>query len=203
MKKFVLIIVISISTYAFSQQHEMTQNPLIKAGVGVFIPQGKLTKYIGISPYFELSLDIPLFNKDIFGVSAQFVIPNQQDEFNYERTTDTIRAKSTLIANITLNLKKIFFDSPKKRLSLNFGIGASSIQTDARNPYYTGEENQDKYEMVSSLLLNPSVEFTKKLKYYNEITIAIGAQYSPYKIEGAIQENIGGFAIIPKFIYKF
>ncbi|CAM1372152.1 hypothetical protein [Tenacibaculum xiamenense] len=203
MKKLILIIGLMFSVGTFSQEREFYRSPSIKGGTGIFIPQGKLTKYFGVSPYFEITVDIPFFNRDILGISVQCAVPRQKDNFTYIRTIDTIKTRSTFMLNLVANLKKRVIETSKKRLDLNFGIGVSGIQTDARNPDFSGEKSQNKYEMVSSLLINPSIEFTKKMKSSNELTFAFGLQYSPYKIEGAIQEDIGGLALIPKLIYLF
>ncbi|QTD38605.1 hypothetical protein JL193_04825 [Polaribacter batillariae] len=205
MKKIILFgLILIVSININSQENNLfEENPKIKAGVGLFIPQGELTKYFGTSPYFEISSDFPFFKKDIFGIGLQFAVPTQKKEFTYRRTIDTLKAKSTFMANIVFYLKKNILEKSKTVINFRFGIGASGIQTNARNPFYTGKEDEDKYEMISSILMNPSLEFVKKLKNKTELTIALGAQYSPYKIEGAVKEDIGSFAITPKMLFTF
>lgn len=187
-----------------SQENNLFEDgPKIKTGIGLFIPQGELSKYFGISPYFEISSDFPFFRRDIFGIGFQFAVPTQKEEFTYQRAIDTLKAKSTFMANIVFYLRKNILEKPKTVINFRLGVGASGIQTNARNPFYSGKEDEDKYEMISSLLINPSLEIVKKLKNKSELIFAIGAQYSPYKIEGAVKEDIGSFAIIPKILFTF
>ena len=65
------------------------------------------------------------------------------------------------------------------------------ITTDARNPFYSGQEGENKYETVTAILFAPGFEYKHK---FNE-----DAQF----IVGAVRENIGGLALVPKIAYIF
>ncbi|WP_299338489.1 hypothetical protein [uncultured Psychroserpens sp.] len=175
----------------------------VNFGTGVFIPQGKLQRYFGNAPLFELNANFPLKKgKSIDGV-FQFVIPNQQDDFLYLRTIDTVQAKSTLMFNLFLRFKKSMYNSQKSKVDFGLGIGASTITTDARNPFYSGEDDENKYELITAFLLMPGVELKHKFSEHTEFTFSFDLQYSPYKIEGALREDIGTLALIPKISYRF
>lgn len=204
MKQFILItsFLATFLTNAQTQKEEF--NTRIKAGTGVFIPQGKLQDFLGTSPYFEVSLDASFFGHDNFGFSLQFVVPNQQKDFLYETIyNETENVKATYMANILFNFRKRFSETEKSAFEFRLGFGASGLQTDLRNPRYSGNKDENKYEMISSFLLNPNIEYIRKFKNKTALNFAIGLHYSPYKVEGAVQEDIGGLGIIPKITYTF
>jgi len=175
----------------------------ISLGGGVFMPLGNLTQYFGTAPYFDLTMDYKLRGQKSIGFTMQFVIPNQKDDFLYRRTIDTIQAKSTMMFNIMGDFKKTIATSEKGYLSLKMGIGASIITTDARNPFYSGEEGESKYETVSAILFAPGLEYRHKFKEHAEFVVGLSMHYAPYKVEGAVRENIGGLALVPKIAYIF
>ncbi len=175
----------------------------IQFGAGLFVPQGQLQNYFGTAPLFELNANFPLKKgRSIDGV-LQLVIPNQQDDFAYLRTIDTVQAKSTLMFNAFLRLKKHIHHSQDSKVNLGLGIGASTISTNARNPFYDGKDDENKYELITAFLLMPGVEWSHKFSKNNELIFSFEVQYSPYKIEGALREDIGGVALIPKLSYRF
>lgn len=189
---------------ACAQNQQEDFLPTIKFGAGIFIPQENLKNYFGVSPYFEINVQVPFFKKDNFGFSFQFVIPNQQKNFSYITVHNEIeKTKATYIANIVFNFRKSIFKTEKSAFEFMLGVGASGLQTDLRNPRYSGHKDENKYEMIDAFLLNPSLNYNKIFKDKTELSFAFGIQYSPYKIEGAVQENIGGFAFIPKLLFTF
>lgn len=202
MKRFILITSLLIPFLINAQEN--SENARIKAGTGIFIPQGKLKNFLGTSPYFEVSVDAQLFERDNFGFSLQFIIPNQQKDFLYQNIyNETENAKATYIVNILFNFRKRFAETQKSAFEFRFGFGASGLQTNLRNPRYSGNSNEDKYEMIGAFLFNPNIEYTRKLKDKTALNFALGLHYSPYKIEGALQEDIGGLGIVPKITYTF
>jgi hypothetical protein len=133
----------------------------------------------------------------------QVVIPNQKDDFIYRRTIDTIQVKSTMMVNFIVDFKKNLHTSTKGNLELKLGLGVSGITTDARNPFYSGEEGEEKYEIVGAILFSTGLEYRYEFNEDAKITIGVSMQYAPYKVEGAVRKNIGGLAFIPKIAYVF
>ncbi|WP_281846842.1 hypothetical protein [Olleya namhaensis] len=175
-----------------------------KIGGGVLLPQGKLQDYFGPSPVLELSLDFPVTKTKSLELALQFVIPDQKQSFLFVRTTDTIQAKASFMFNPMLRFKKNLSQNVNSQLHLSLGVGASVIKTDARNPFYTGDnQDSEKYEVVTAFLMAPALDFVKKFRSNEELTFSLGLNYSPYKIEGALQENIGGISLIPRIRYSF
>jgi hypothetical protein len=175
-----------------------------KIGGGVLLPQGKLQDYFGPSPVLELSLDFPVTKTKSLELALQFVIPDQKQSFLFVRTMDTIQAKASFMFNPMLRFKKNLSQNVNSQLHLSLGVGASVIKTDARNPFYTGD-NQDieKYEVVTAFLIAPGLDYVKTFRSNEALTFSLGLNYSPYKIEGALQENIGGISLIPRIRYSF
>ena len=175
-----------------------------KIGGGMLIPQGELRKHFGLSPLVELSLDFPVTDTKSLELALQFAIPEQKQEFEYARLTDTVKTKATFLFNPMLRFKKNFAKSDSNKLLLGLGLGASVITTDARNTdFLDNSEDRNKYEVIAAFLISPSLDYAKTFKNNNEFTFSIGLNYSPYKIEGALQEDIGSIAITPRILYSF
>ncbi|MFQ3239390.1 MAG: hypothetical protein ACI9NI_001692 [Olleya marilimosa] len=175
-----------------------------KIGGGVILPQGKLKNYFGVSPLIQLSLDFPVTNKKSLELALQFVVPDQKQSFKYVRALDTIPAKAAFMFNPMLKFKKNLSQNVNSQLHVSFGIGASIIKTDARNPFYTGDnDTEEKYEVITAFLMSPTLDYVKKFRNNEELTFSLGLNYAPYKIEGAVQENVGSVYITPKILYSF
>lgn len=202
----ILIIILTINiTLAQndSDGYDPFNNATVAIGGGIFMPQGNLSTYFGTAPFFEISGNFPLKRKRAVGATLQIVIPNQKDDFLYRRTIDTIQVKSTMMVNFTLDFKKTIRSFGKGNLNLKLGIGASGITTDARNPFYSGQEGEEKYEIVGAILFSPGLEYKHEFNENTKFIIGVSMNYAPYKIEGAVRENIGGLAFVPKITYVF
>ena len=175
----------------------------VNGGAGLFIAQGRLNAYFGLAPVIEIDVNFPIKEKTSIDLGFQFVIPNQKESFTYIRTIDTLQVKSQYMFNFFARYKKRIKQNSKSNININIGLGVSTIATDARNPFFEGEKDQKKYEMVGSLLLLPGLEYKYKFSKNAEFIFGLDLQYSPYKIEGALRENIGAVALIPKILYKF
>jgi hypothetical protein len=202
----IVLFVFAMSTIQ-SQNDSSAFNPFDNAtfaiGGGVFMPQGKLSTYFGTAPFLEVSGNFPLRKKRAIGLTLQVVIPNQKDDFLYRRTIDTIQVKSTMMLNFTVDFKKSLHTSTKGNLELKLGLGVSGITTDARNPFYSGEDGEEKYEIVSSVLFSPGLEYQYEFNEDSKFIIGVSVNYAPYKVEGAVREDIGGLAFVPKIAYVF
>lgn len=219
-KKITLSIFIFLGTtlFVFSQKDSITtyhkntyKDPLreyfkkvdFRIGGGVLIPQSGLKDFFGNSPMIELGAVFPLKRKKSLELAVQFVIPNQKKSFQYITVLDTINAKATFIFNPMLRFRKHLVSNYKSDLNISLGIGASILQTNARNPFYEGKKDDNKYEIVTAFLASPGIEYTHKFANKEHISIGLSFQYSPYKIEGALQEDIGSFFYVPRIAYRF
>ncbi|WP_431110060.1 hypothetical protein [Winogradskyella poriferorum] len=175
-----------------------------KIGGGIYIPQGDLKKYFGSSPLVELSLDFPVTETKSLELAVQFIIPEQRQAFEYVRLTDSVETKATFLFNPMIRFKKNFSKSESSKVLFGLALGASVVTTDARNTdFFDMSEDRSKYEIISALLISPSLDYVKAFKNNNEFTLSVGLNYSPYKIEGALQEDIGRIAITPRILYSF
>ena len=197
-----------IDSLAMPQQdhlyYEDPWTPEFSLGVGVFIPQGRLNQYIKPSPVINLELDFPTRRSKSLDIVIQLVIPNQGDDFLYRRTIDTLAAKSTFLANYYVRFNKnLLPETVSQKLELSLGLGASTIVTDARNPFYEGAEGQNKYENVTTILVAPGIKW--EFEPYDDTLLSLGLDlnYMPYRIEGALEERIGSLALIPRLTYRF
>ncbi|WP_394750848.1 hypothetical protein [Spongiimicrobium salis] len=173
-----------------------------RIGTGVLIPQQGREEFFGISPMLETSALLPLKRKKAVEFVLQFAIPTQKEAFVYQRTIDTVNAKATLLINGMFRFKKALISKDKTGFNIGLGIGISNITTNARNPFYTGDEDEKKYENITAILFAPNLEWEHRFLSH-EIAISIGLQYAPYKVEGALREDIGEFFYVPKISYRF
>ncbi|EDP94241.1 hypothetical protein U8527_07420 [Kordia algicida OT-1] len=208
MKQLISLLIITLTIIGMKAQNNSDgfdpfNNATVSIGGGVFMPQGNLSTYFGTAPFFEISGNFPLKRKKAIGATLQIVIPNQKDDFLYRRTIDTIQVKSTMMVNFTLDFKKTIRSFTKGNVDLKLGIGASGITTDARNPFYSGEEGESKYEIVGAILFSPGLEYKHEFNEDTKFIIGVSMHYAPYKVEGAVRENIGGLAFVPKITYVF
>jgi len=188
--------------YSKQQNYEYKNPFTFKIGTGVLLPQNTLKEYFGISPIVELEISIRISKKKSVGLSLQTIIPNQKESFKYIRDIDTIQAKATVIMNPLLRFKRHLVKTTRSDLNIQFGIGASIIQTNARNPYYEGNEKQNKYESITSFLATTGIEYSYSING-EEFFIGFDIQYAPYRVEGALREDIGTYFYVPKISYKF
>lgn len=186
-----------------SDKFDPLNNTTFAIGGGVFMPQGKLANYFGTAPFLELSGNLLLRRKRAIGLTLQVVIPNQKDDFLYRRTIDTIQVKSTMMLNFTVDFKKSIYTSATGNLELKLGLGVSAITTDARNPFYSGEEGEEKYETISSVLFSPGLDYRHQFNPNSTFVVGLSINYAPYKVEGAVREDIGALAFVPKITYVF
>jgi hypothetical protein len=170
---------------------------------GVFIPQGQLQRYFGVSPVIEFNFNLPINPKKSIDIVGQFIIPSQTEKFTFIRTIDTVQAKSQFMFNFFAKFNKSLKMTETSQLKAFLGIGVSTISTDARNPFYSGEEGEFKYEFISALLIAPGIDYTFRMSKNSHLLVGINYQYSPYRLEGALRENIGSSAIIPRIQFTF
>lgn len=175
----------------------------VKIGGGVFIPKGELKDFFGNSPVFEFNSNFLSFKKKSVNIVLQFALPNQSKNFKFIRNIDTVSTKSNLMFNAYLKLNRHVLFTKKNNLKVFFGLGVSTIQLDARNPFYSGQEGEEKYEFVSAILFAPGISYTHNFNKNFKLSFDINYHYSPYKTEGALRENIGSSGVIPKILFTF
>jgi len=105
--------------------------------------------------------------------------------------------------NVFLKFKKQVFERKNRNLNLYFGLGISTLTTNARNPFYSGEDGENKYEFISSILIAPGFDYTFQFENEDCISVGVNYHYSPYKTEGALQDNIGSSGFILRILYSF
>lgn len=170
-----------------------------KIGGGVLIPQGNLKKYFATSPLVELSLDFPVTDSKSIELALQFILPKQRRPFQYIRDEESIDAEASFIVNPLVKFKKEIGGHDLRRFILGIGIGASIINS---NQKVNSSNDKDSYE-ITSFLVAPSLDYVLSFKNKEQLTLSLGIQYSPYKIKGAVQEDIGALALTPRILYSF
>lgn len=172
-------------------------------GGGVFIPQGKLQQYFGAGPMLEFNFNFPINKSKSIDVVGQFILPNQVEDFAFARTIDTVTAKSQMMFNFFAKFNKTLKSTENGKLKIYLGAGVSTITTNARNPFYSGAEDENKYEFISALLIAPGFDYKFRLSDNAKMAIGVNYHYSPYRLEGALQEDIGSSAIVPRIQLTF
>lgn len=172
-------------------------------GGGVFIPQGRLQQYFGTGPFLEFNFNFPIDKSKSIDVVGQFVLPNQVEDFAFARTIDTVTAKSQMMFNFMAKFNKTLKSTENSKLKAFLGVGISTITTNARNPFYSGAEDENKYEFISAILIAPGFDYKFRISENAKIAVGVNYHYSPYRLEGALQEDIGSSAIVPRIQLTF
>lgn len=213
MKNLIIVIIVSFFSINNNAQNDSIPNSrnyeqsdmfgdywkivTFKIGGGAYIAQGNLNSFFDISPFFELSLDFPVTDTKSLELGLQFVIPNQKEPFQF--TQNTGEAEATLIFNPMLRFKKNFSTSQKSKFLASFGVGASII---GLNQTIVPNSEEEKTEIVA-FLVSPSLDYIMSFNKKEQLTFGIGINYSPYKMKGAINQDIGSVALTPKILYSF
>lgn len=175
-----------------------------RIGGGLFIPQGELGNYIGISPLVEVALHIPAIRNHSIDIAVQFIIPNQKKAYQIPTTIGFRTGESFFISNYFMRFNKNLLAAEKEqRLEIGLGLGASTLLTAVRGSELELGQDTDLDQNVTVLMFMPSINY--KFKPYDNSLFSIGVdlQYSPYRIQGAVEDAIGGLAISPRITYTF
>jgi hypothetical protein len=188
-------------------EYERVLHPAkFEIGGGLFIPQGKLATFIKPSPFIGVEIYIPTKRNKSITIVSQFVLPSQEDRFIIENPNaiDQIEAvRSSLIINTFLrfsqNLNSI--DSASK-LELGLGVGISTMLVQTPFSFFN-DEGENANRGLVSFLIAPGLHWKFKPTKNSDLTIGADLQYSPYKLKGALEQDLGGLAISPKILYRF
>ena len=101
----------------------------------------------------------------------------------YEEVEGTTQGRSTFMMNILLKIKKHIIHTEESDFNFGFGLGVSNVTTDARNPFYEGKKDENKYESLTTIFISPGFEFVRKFGESDTVSIGLDLQYSPYKVE--------------------
>jgi hypothetical protein len=175
----------------------------VTIGGGMFMPMGKLSRYYGPSPFFELAVDYEVRGQKAIGMTFQAIFPDQRNEFVLQQINDTIDAKSTLILNFTFDFKKTLKTYPNGKLEVKLGVGGSIVTTDARNPLFRRDNEESRYEHFGSILFTPAFEYRHRFSKHAQFVFGLGINFTPYRVDNAVEDDIGGFALMPKIAYIF
>ncbi len=220
--KTYLVILLSLCTYTSIAQSDSTvtktlnleywnnerhlRQPKFEIGGGFYIPQGKLATYIKPSPFIDIEIYIPtLRNKSITAV-FQFVIPTQGDPFvlqNPDEIDQREEVRSNFIVNtffrFSQNLTSIESTS---KLELGLGVGVSTMIVQTPFSFFNNNDENAGRGLVAFLVV-PGLHWKFKPTANTDLTIGVDLQYSPYRLKGALEQDIGGLALTPKILYRF
>lgn len=222
MKKIYFVIVMSLCTYMMLAQSDLSkpktitneyweyekewQRPKFEIGGGLFIPQGQLATFVKPSPFIDINVYFPSRrNKSIVAV-FQFIRPSQEDRFIVQNPDDInqVEAVSTdFIVNSFLSFNQnLTSENSKSRVELGLGVGISTMIVQTPFSFFNNDDRNASRGLVS-FLIAPGLHWKFAPTENTHITIGADVQYSPYKLKGAIEQDIGGLAILPKVLYRF
>ncbi|WP_299209162.1 hypothetical protein [uncultured Dokdonia sp.] len=90
----------------------------------------------------------------------------------------------------------------KSKLELGVGVGISTMLVQTPFSFFNNEGENASRGLVS-FLVAPGLHWKFKPTENSHITIGADLQYSPYKLKGALEQDLGGLAISPKILYRF
>lgn len=175
--------------------------PYVRIGVGVWLPQGKLSEVIAPSPMFEFALDFPSGSGlRSVAFAMQFILPNQRRDFVYNTDAGTFTASSNLILNGLLKFKKPVYTNGSNSIEIGAGLGISAM--------FISENDIDfkdviPYESANTILFMPGVSWYHVFKDDAVLTLGTDLHIAPYGVQGATQSAIGSISLIPKVTYRF
>ena len=88
-------------------------------------------------------------------------------------------------------------------MEIGLGLGASTLISNVEFSFVDEPEPVDRDQNVTTLLFMPGIQYRIKPSENTQLTIGAALHYAPYRIKGAIDENIGGMAISPRINYSF
>ncbi len=193
-------------TNEYWEYERFLQPAKFEIGGGFFIPQGKLATFIKPSPFIGIEVYIPTKRNKSIAIVSQFVLPSQEDRFIIENPNaiDQVEAvRSNLIINTFLRFSQNLtpIDSTSKlELGLGAGISTMLVQT----PFsFFNDKGENANRGLVSFLIAPGLHWKLKPTKNSDLTIGTDLHYSPYKLKGALEQDIGGLAISPKILYRF
>lgn len=200
----------SDSTVTFTLEHwdneRHLRQPKFEIGGGFYIPQGTLARYIKPSPFIDIEIYIPtLRNKSITAV-FQFVIPTQEDPFvlqNPDEINQLEEVRSNFIVNSFLRFSQNLTSIDSRgKLELGLGVGVSTMIVQTPFSFFNNEDQNAGRGLVA-FLVAPGLHWKFKPTKNTDLTIGVDLQYSPYRLKGALEQDIGGLAYTPKILYRF
>lgn len=175
--------------------------PYVKLGVGVYLPLGKLDQYFAPSPMFEFNLEwMNAYETRAVELVVQFVVPQQEQVFEYNTLTDSFTASSNLMMNGFLRLSKVIDMGTGRDLKFGAGLGIASIFVDVNEFEYA--EALD-YDNTNAFLANAALGYNWYFKDQSIFTVGVDLHFSQFNLEGARSSDIGSLAVIPKIAYRF
>ena len=194
------------ATNEYWEYERVLYPPKFEIGGGIFIPQGKLATFITPSPFIGVEIYIPTKRNKSIAIVSQFVLPSQEDRFIIENPNviDQVEAvRSNLIINTFLRFSQnlIPIDNASK-LELGLGVGISTMFVQTPFSFFN-DEGENANRGLVSFLIAPGLHWKFKPTENTDLTIGVDLQYSPYKLKGALEQDIGGLAISPKILYRF
>ncbi|SNS14889.1 hypothetical protein [Dokdonia pacifica] len=182
------------------------QRPKFEIGLGVFLPQGKLTNFINPSPFVDINIYIPAKRNKSISIVVQFIRPSQNDQFviqNQDNIDQVEAVSSDFIINSFLRFSQnLTAKNSVSKVELGVGVGISSMFVQTPFSFFN-DEGENANRGLVSFLVAPGLHWKFQPTENTHITIGADVQYSPYKLKGAIEQDLGGLAILPKVLYRF
>ncbi|SFZ93688.1 hypothetical protein SAMN05428642_103276 [Flaviramulus basaltis] len=180
---------------------EVLEGVSYRGGIGLFIPASK--QYFKIAPFFEFNMNISVSGVNSVELAIQFGGWDRENNFNYFRRLDILKATSRIFLNGLVKFKKdiVFFE--KSFMSIGAGAGISSIYINTDDILLLTKEEEKPYNEMVSFLLSPELEYLFNITDRTQLSISFSLQYVTYKLKYALHNNIGKCYYMPKITYCF
>lgn len=189
------------STLADVEDEELFEGVSYRGGFGLFIPSSN--ENFRIAPYFELNMNIPISERNSIEFAAQIGGWDRENNFNYIRRMDSLKATSRLLINGLFKFKKDVIFFRKSFISVGAGFGASIVNINTVAFIFDEILEETPYETMSSFLLSPELEYVFDISERTQFSLSFSMQYADYKLRSALQNDFGKWYYMPKVTYRF
>ncbi len=170
--------------------------------LGTWIPQGKLTDYMDISPVLGVNGEVLISERTSIGGNLNFMVPVNKRDFRINTPDSTELTKATFGINFNVYLSYDLLYIKKFKLSAYGGIGFESLITDISQPIENEDEEPVNYS-INTYNINAGLDFSLRNKKYNYWGIKTGYTFMDYNIGIRAANDLGGNAFQLTAYYRF
>jgi hypothetical protein len=102
----------------FDEMDAYFESTSFRIGLGAFIPAKSSTRFFKIAPLVEINWNLPVSIDESIELAAQFVVPEQGEDFLYRNWLDTLKARATFLLNGLIKFKKDINTTPNSNLDV-------------------------------------------------------------------------------------
>ncbi len=180
---------------------ELFEQISYRGGFGLFIPASD--EFFRVGVFFEGNMNIPISTLNSVELAVQFGGWDRENNFNYVRRSDSLKATARVLINGLLKFKRDIVFIKKSFISIGVGIGLSIISVNTEAYIMQAPVEETAYENMTSFIWSPELEYLLDVSDRTQLSISFSVQYATYKLKSALQNNMDNWYYLPKITYRF